>query len=75
MPSEKGTWSEFAEEEMFNNMPSEPKQKLLDAVIKQIRKDIKGGDETAIEELISTLPHDRLVGFLPDEQWIEHPKG
>ena len=75
MPREKGTGSEFAEEEMFNNKPSEPKQKLLDAVIKQIRKDIKGVDETAIEELISTLPHDRLVGFLPEEQWIEHPKG
>ena len=50
-------------------------QKLIDAVIKQIRKDINTGDETAIEELISTLPHDRLVGFLPEEQWIEHPKG
>ena len=50
-------------------------QKLIDAVIKQIRKDINTGDETAIEELISTLPHHRLLGYLPEEQWIEHPQG
>ena len=50
-------------------------QKLIDAVLKQIRKDVKSGDVTAIEELISTLPHHRLVGYLPEDQWINHPQG
>ena len=50
-------------------------QKLIDAVLKQIDKDVKTGDVTAIEELISTLPDHRLVGYLPEEQWIEHPQG
>ena len=50
-------------------------QKRIDAVLKQIDKDGKTGDVTAIAELISTLPHHRLVGYLPEEQWIEHPQG
>ena len=50
-------------------------QKLIDAVLQQIKKDIVSGDSTAIEELISTLPYDRLLGYLPEEQWIEHPQG
>ncbi len=54
-------------------MPSESQQKLIDAVLKQIQKDVKGGDVTAIEELIKTLPYDRLRGYLPEDQWIEHP--
>ena len=54
-------------------MPSESQQKLIDAVLKQIQKDVKGGDVPAIEELISTLPYDRLLGYLPEDQWIEHP--
>ena len=50
-------------------------QRLIDAVLDQIKKDVGQGDVTAIEELISTLPHHRLVGYLPEEQWIEHPQG
>ena len=50
-------------------------QRLIDAVLQQIKKDIVSGDSTAIEELISTLPHDRLVGYLPEDQWINHPQG
>ena len=49
-------------------------QKLIDAVLSQIVKDVESGDVTAIEELIRTVEHDRLVLFLPEDQWINHPK-
>ena len=49
--------------------------KLIDAVLAQIKSDVKSGDLTAIEELVSTLPFDRLRGFLPEDQWIDHPEG
>tara|TARA_E500000178_G_scaffold278183_1_gene277601 strand:+ start:323 stop:511 length:189 start_codon:yes stop_codon:yes gene_type:complete len=47
---------------------------LIDAVLAQIVKDVKQGDLTAIEELIMRLPHHRLVAYLPEDQWINHPK-
>ena len=49
-------------------------QKLIDAVVEQIRSDVKQGDLTAVEELIKTLPYDRMLQFLPEDQWINHPK-
>jgi len=39
---------------------------LFDAVLRQIVKDVKSGDLTAIEELIKFLPQDRLVNFLSE---------
>lgn len=48
--------------------------KLIDAVLEQIRLDVLDEDLTAVEELIQTLPHDRMVGFLPEDQWINYPK-
>ena len=47
---------------------------LIDAVLEQIRKDVRDGDLTAIEELIMRLPHHRLVAYLPEDQWINHPE-
>ena len=49
-------------------------QKLIDAVVNQIRSDVRSGDLTAVEELIRTLDYDRLLNFLPEDQWINHPK-
>ena len=49
-------------------------QKLLDAVVTQIERDVRSGDLTAVEELIRTLGYDRLLNFLPEDQWINHPK-
>ena len=49
-------------------------QKLIDAVVEQIRSDVRSGDLTAVEELIKTLPYDRMLQFLPEDQWINHPK-
>ena len=49
-------------------------QKLIDAVVNQIEKDVRSGDLTAIEELIRRLDYDRLLNFLPEDQWINHPR-
>lgn len=46
--------------------------KLINAVLEQIKSDVHSGDMTAIDELVSTLPFDRLRGYLPEDQWIEH---
>ena len=46
--------------------------KLIDAVLEQIKSDVQSQDMTAIEELVSTLPVDRLRGYLPEDQWAEH---
>jgi hypothetical protein len=40
---------------------------LLDAVVAQIKKDFEEQDETALYELLSSLPKRRLMAFLPDE--------
>ena len=39
---------------------------LINAVLEQILIDIQGGDLTAIEELLTNVPEDVLVGFLSD---------
>ena len=49
-------------------------QKLLDAVVNQIQKDVTSGDLTAVEELVRCLPYQTLLQFLPEDQWINHPK-
>jgi hypothetical protein len=41
--------------------------KLIDAVIEQIKKDILIGDVTAIDELLRYLPKQKLEAFLSEE--------
>ena len=42
------------------------RQRLIDAVLEQIKADVAQGDMTAIEELIRELPTDTLINFLPE---------
>ena len=42
------------------------RQRLIDAVLEQIKADVTAGDMTAIEELIGNLPADVLINFLPE---------
>ena len=42
-------------------------QELIDAVIEQIKTDVRGKDMTAVEELLCALPVEKLIGFLPEE--------
>jgi len=50
-------------------------QKLIDAVIEQIKTDVRVKDMTAIEELLCELPIEKLIGFLPEwRDTNEHTK-
>lgn len=42
------------------------RDRLIDAVLEQIKADIEAGDLTAIEEMIRYLPADVLIDFLPE---------
>lgn len=44
-------------------------QRLLDRVVEVIRRDIDGGDYSAVEELISFCPQENLIQSLPEEEW------
>ena len=50
------------------------KQELIDAVIKQIQNDLRGGDLTALYELLRFVPNTYLKGYLKEEdlkpKWI-----
>jgi hypothetical protein len=42
------------------------RQRLIDAVLEQIKDDVQRGDMTAVEELICKLPTQTLVNYLPE---------
>ena len=44
-------------------------EKLIDAVIEQIESDLAGGEVMALAELLSYIPKNCLIGFLPEERW------
>jgi hypothetical protein len=46
--------------------------KLINAVLEQIRRDVNNGDMTSIEELLRYTPDVALLGYLPEEQWVDH---
>ena len=46
--------------------------KLIDAVLTQIKKDIANGDMTSVEELLRHAPEVSLRAYLPEEQWADH---
>ena len=43
------------------------KEELIDAVLTQILKDVHDGDLTAIEELLTFVPIENLIGYIPEE--------
>ena len=53
---------------------SKTQQKLIDAVLEQIKEDVELGDVTAIEELLTFVDHKWLRGYLPEEDWHNHPE-
>ena len=52
----------------------ENKQKLIDAVIKQTKKDLLEGDCTVLESLLTFIKSSNLVQSLPEENWNEYPE-
>lgn len=45
------------------------KEELIDTVLEQIVMDVHCGDSEAIEELLSFIPVENLIGYLPEEDW------
>ena len=44
-------------------------QKLIDKVLDGIMKDFAYGDVTAVEELLTFVPKENLIGYLPENTW------
>lgn len=42
---------------------------LIERVLEQIKADLSMGDVTAIEELLTFVPKENLIGYLPEEEW------
>jgi hypothetical protein len=47
-------------------------QSLINRVIEQIKTDLAYGELEAVEELLSFIPKENLVGFLPEEEWEQY---
>lgn len=45
---------------------------LIDRVIEEIRKDFAMGDLTGLDELLSFVPRENLIGYLPEEEWEQY---
>ena len=46
--------------------------KLIERVLEQIKSDLFNGDVEAIEELLSFVPRENLIGYLPEEEWEQY---
>ena len=45
---------------------------LIERVVEQIKSDLFNGWEESIEELLSFVPRENLIGFLPEEEWSKY---
>lgn len=43
--------------------------KLIERVVEQIKTDLFNLDIEALEELLSFVPKENLIGYLPEEEW------
>lgn len=49
-------------------------QKLVDAVIEDMKKNFAVGDYTVLDELLKFIPKVNLLQALPEEDWSKFPK-
>ena len=47
-------------------------QLLLDNVLDRVKEDCAEGDLTALEELLTSIPKENLIAYLPEESWEKH---
>ena len=47
-------------------------QLLIERVVEQIKNDLAMGDVEAIEELLSFVPKENLIAYLPEEEWEKY---
>lgn len=52
----------------------ETKQKLIDAVCEQMKRDIEQGDCTVLESLLKDITSTSLLQALPEDDWKEFPE-
>ena len=45
---------------------------LIERVVEQIKSDLSNGWEESIEELLSFVPRENLIGYLPEEEWDKY---
>jgi len=48
------------------------KQRLADEVLEELKKDMKHGDYTVLDELLKLIPTSNLIQSLPEEQWKKY---
>lgn len=44
------------------------KQQVIDKVLVEIVNDVTNGDMTAVEELLTLVPEENLVDYLPEDE-------
>lgn len=42
---------------------------LIDRVLVEIQRDLAMGDLTSLDELLTFIPRENLIGYLPEEEW------
>jgi len=47
---------------------------LIERVVEEINSDLFNGDTEAIEELLTFVPKENLVQYLPEEEWRKYGK-
>jgi superfamily II helicase len=45
---------------------------LINRVIVEIQRDFAMGDLTSLDELLSFVPRENLIGYLPEEEWDKY---
>ena len=46
--------------------------KLIERVVEQIKSDLFNCDVESLEELLSYVPKENLIGYLPEEEWEQY---
>jgi len=46
--------------------------KLIDRVLVEIQRDFAMGDLTSLDELLTFVPRENLIGYLPEEEWEKY---
>ena len=42
---------------------------LINRVLEQVKADLSIGDLTALDELLTFVPRENLIAYLPEEEW------
>ena len=46
--------------------------KLIDRVLVEIQRDFAMGDLTTLDELLTFVPRENLLAYLPEEEWEQY---